>query len=662
MALNDNDLLLINDSQDSNEAKKIKYSTLKSNINGDSGNDLQAVTDNGDTTTNGATFGGAVGVTNAGWFQAVKDNGNYTYIGASDTELITLYEGADKNVILNADGSAKFTGEVNLNSTGDAAYRWQENGTNIYSLFNNSTSNNLTLFDNVGNKKLVEFFDSGQTAFNTDKVVLNADGSADFASTVKSESPSGTFSALNPGYIVVQQPGTSGSDLVFRARNSAGNEIIEFFGDGSATFVDNKVRFTSTGNTFNKDITVTNGTGSALIKDDGSATFTGAVDGKVTITGTGAGSNAYLTLDAGSSAEAYITSTGGQSGALFFGTGSLATAQACVATNGSFQVGGTLGGTNGGNCRLNADGGAYFLNRTDIGSDTLTDVALKLQSKHTSNAGTLYVQQHGAAGKSLFQGVDGSNTIVIDLKNDGSAVFQGGVTLSDGTPNGANSFTWDVNSSKNLRLVGTQESTDQAGVLFYKEGVGAAQNNTSIYIGGDLDNATPAPNITLKADGNAEFSGTVDAAAFTVGGSPLSGGGIPAGSTMLFFNSAAPTGWTKITNQNNKALRVVSGTGGGVGGSVSFTDAFSAQSGSLTGSTGDHTLSQAQMPSHTHSGASSESLKRYEQQNTYNTTYSVPGTTGSAGSSGSHSHTITSGSFDLDLNVQYIDLILCSKD
>ena len=51
MALNDNDLLLINDSQNSNEAKKIKYSTLKSNING--GNDLQAVTDNGNTTTNG---------------------------------------------------------------------------------------------------------------------------------------------------------------------------------------------------------------------------------------------------------------------------------------------------------------------------------------------------------------------------------------------------------------------------------------------------------------------------------------------------------------------------------------------------------------------------------------------------------------------------------
>ena len=52
MPLNDNDLLLINDSQDSNKAKKIKLSTLQSNIITNDGNDLQAVTDNGNTTTN----------------------------------------------------------------------------------------------------------------------------------------------------------------------------------------------------------------------------------------------------------------------------------------------------------------------------------------------------------------------------------------------------------------------------------------------------------------------------------------------------------------------------------------------------------------------------------------------------------------------------------
>ena len=49
---------------------------------------------------------------------------------------------------------------------------------------------------------------------------------------------------------------------------------------------------------------------------------------------------------------------------------------------------------------------------------------------------------------------------------------------------------------------------------------------------------------------------------------------IPSGTTMLFVQASAPTGWTKVTTHNNKALRVVSGTGGGSGGSLNFTDVF----------------------------------------------------------------------------------------
>ena len=51
MALNDNDLFLVNDSQDGNEAKKIKYRHIKIEYYRGS-SDLQAVTDNGNTTTN----------------------------------------------------------------------------------------------------------------------------------------------------------------------------------------------------------------------------------------------------------------------------------------------------------------------------------------------------------------------------------------------------------------------------------------------------------------------------------------------------------------------------------------------------------------------------------------------------------------------------------
>jgi hypothetical protein len=41
---------------------------------------------------------------------------------------------------------------------------------------------------------------------------------------------------------------------------------------------------------------------------------------------------------------------------------------------------------------------------------------------------------------------------------------------------------------------------------------------------------------------------------------------IPVGTKMAFFQAAVPTGWTQDTSQNDKVMRVVSGTGGGYGG------------------------------------------------------------------------------------------------
>ena len=61
----------------------------------------------------------------------------------------------------------------------------------------------------------------------------------------------------------------------------------------------------------------------------------------------------------------------------------------------------------------------------------------------------------------------------------------------------------------------------------------------------------------------------------------------PAGTAMLFVQTAAPTGWTKSTTHNNKALRIVSGTASS-GGSVNFTTAFSSQD--VAGTVGDTTL------------------------------------------------------------------------
>ena len=45
----------------------------------------------------------------------------------------------------------------------------------------------------------------------------------------------------------------------------------------------------------------------------------------------------------------------------------------------------------------------------------------------------------------------------------------------------------------------------------------------------------------------------------------------PQSTAWIFYQSAAPTGWTKSTANDNKALRVVSGSGGVAGGTNSFT-------------------------------------------------------------------------------------------
>lgn len=43
---------------------------------------------------------------------------------------------------------------------------------------------------------------------------------------------------------------------------------------------------------------------------------------------------------------------------------------------------------------------------------------------------------------------------------------------------------------------------------------------------------------------------------------------IPSGTVMCFFQAAVPTGWTQVTTQNDKVLRVVSSAGGGSGGTI----------------------------------------------------------------------------------------------
>jgi hypothetical protein len=161
----------------------------------------------------------------------------------------------------------------------------------------------------------------------------------------------------------------------------------------------------------------------------------------------------------------------------------------------------------------------------------------------------------------------------------------------------------------------------------------------------------------------------------------------PTGTTMAFYQATAPTGWTKVTTYDNAATRIVSGTPSS-GGSVNFTTAFASQT--PEGTIGGTSLSEYQMPSHTHTATVTDGGHAHVEQvnggdvdlggSTYGdrvsgTTYTTGGlrdascstktaTTGitvsnsSAGSGSSHSHSFTGSG--INLAVKYVDCILCT--
>jgi len=160
------------------------------------------------------------------------------------------------------------------------------------------------------------------------------------------------------------------------------------------------------------------------------------------------------------------------------------------------------------------------------------------------------------------------------------------------------------------------------------------------------------------------------------------------GTLMLFQQSTAPTGWTKQTTHDNKALRVVSGATSS-GGNASFTSAFASYtpsgnvsvsgSVSMSGNIDNTTLSINQIPSHNHDVFTSNSINpgnvtiRGGAGNANTNVFLSQQNIANAGNSGAHNHshnlsgslTVNSSTFSgaaQDFAVQYVDIIIASKD
>jgi hypothetical protein len=139
---------------------------------------------------------------------------------------------------------------------------------------------------------------------------------------------------------------------------------------------------------------------------------------------------------------------------------------------------------------------------------------------------------------------------------------------------------------------------------------------------------------------------------------------LPQSSVKLFFQANAPTGWTRSAAHNDKALRCVSGTGGGSGGSISFSSAFPTStkpfSGTITvtGTFGATALTTPTIAVHNHPNGFGGAGRHGWRSGGEGLT-----ATGNNGSGTPHTHPWSgSGPFSgsLDLRVQYIDVIACS--
>ena len=310
-----------------------------------------------------------------------------------------------------------------------------------------------------------------------------------------------------------------------------------------------------------------------------------------------------------------------------------------------------------------------------------------------------------------------ANNINIDEKNDDTD-YQ--VLFSDNQGAGYQRPYIDSNSGQFKYNPSTQTLT--AGNI-----AGAGDNITNLdgsNISQGTINANRIPDASTTAQGVVQLNTSISSTSTTKAATPSAVKAaydaaiqvIPTGSVMLFYQSAAPTGWTQLTTQNNKALRVVSGSGGGTGGSNTFTSTFDssrsvpllqhnhnanlsnqtanhshgANASSNTNNTGNHSHGVSD-PGHNHNYQKAVDTIEYGDRNSdarddhWSTVETGNATTGiSIQSNGSHSHNVSTNvsvgnnsanhkhnisignngqsGASMDFAVSYIDVIICTKD
>ena len=374
---------------------------------------------------------------------------------------------------------------------------------------------------------------------------------------------------------------------------------------------------------------------------------------------------------------------------------------------------------------INTDGHVDIDGNLDVGAGIDVTGNITATGDATINGGDVTISGAGQPSLHLTDTSDNPDWSVqnndgqfrvLDATN-GTARF----VISTG---GNATFYGDVSTTGNITVTGTVDGVDVAtrDTLF-----GGLTSSSGVLSNGVTATTQAASDNSTKVATTAYVTtGIANAQAF------------PSGTKMLFQQTNAPTGWTKVTSGvNNKSLRVVSGTVGS-GGNVAFTTAFgsrgitanaanttqggnvsvanttaggnvSISSVSTSGTVSSHTLSSNEMPSHYHNINGNKNANYWGHQNGSGGVHSLDGRsyrnsgqqytlssgnqgrTENTGGGGGHSHGFTGSSHNhtgtlsgtahthnasftgsahnhsisvtnLDMQVEYLDVIIASKD
>ncbi len=289
----------------------------------------------------------------------------------------------------------------------------------------------------------------------------------------------------------------------------------------------------------------------------------------------GSGTNTWGKLAAGAAYKSLVMNAGGTN-----------VEWNAVALNQSGAVSGSLPATNGGT------GQNAYSTGDMIYSDTTNSLA-KLSGNTTTTK------------KFLTQTGTGSGSAAPAWGTIAGSDVTGAVSLATNVAGGAANKIVYQTGSDTTSFVDAPSSSNTA-LTWNGSSFTWASAGGSTIVDDTTTNATYYPvwaNATSGTMANAYVSSTkmsFNPSTGTLNATQLQSGGnnvlttanspIPSGTIMLFVQTAAPTGWTKSTTHDNKALRVVSGTVT-TGGTVAFTTAFASQtpSGSVSTSTDNTT-------------------------------------------------------------------------